>query len=161
MIYSTVLLGVSAEVAEGGGLFDINATLPLMAIQFLILVVILNALFYKPIGKAIDERDSYIRENYAEAQERLTKAESLAEQYEKELAETRRKTQEIVAAAQSEANRISADKVAEAQREAQAKREQTQQELDQQKQEAMRSLEQQVDHLSQQIVNKLLGSQAA
>jgi F-type H+-transporting ATPase subunit b len=159
MIHWTSFL--AAEVSEAGGLFDINATLPLMAIQFMILVAILNVLFYKPIGKAIDERDGYVRTNLANAQERLMKADSLAEQYEQELAESRRKTQEIMASAQTEANQIASAKIAEAQREAQMKREEAQKELDQQKQEAMASLEQQVDSLSRQILAKVLGSEAA
>lgn len=159
MIHWTTLL--AAEIAEGGGLFDINATLPLMAIQFLILVAILNILFYKPIGKAIDDRDNYIRTNIADAEERLAKAETLAAQYESELSDARRQTQEILTAAQDEASKIAADRIAEAQREAQARVEQVQSELNQQKQEAMQSLEQQVDQLTQQIINKLLGSQAA
>lgn len=152
-----ILLAVEAVAEEAkGGLFDLDATLPLMAVQFLLLVAILNAVFYKPLGKAIDDRDEYIRTTQADAKERLLKAENLAKQYEQELAETRRQTQAVIAAAQADAQKIAAEKVAEAQREAQAQREQAQLELDQQKQEALQSLEQQVEALSQQIMDKLL-----
>ncbi len=44
MINLTILLAVE-EVAEKGGLFDINATLPLMAIQFLLLAFVLDKIF--------------------------------------------------------------------------------------------------------------------
>jgi F-type H+-transporting ATPase subunit b len=152
-----ILLAVEAVAEEAkGGLFDLDATLPLMAVQFLLLVAILNAVFYKPLGKAIDDRDEYIRTTQADAKERLLKAENLAKQYEQELAETRRQTQTVIAAAQADAQKIAAEKVAEAQREAQAQREQAQLELDRQKQEALQSLEQQVEALSQQIIDKLL-----
>jgi len=156
MAHWTILL---AE--EAGGLFDIDATLPLMAVQFLVLTVVLNAVFYKPLGKAIDDRDELIRTNQSEARERLEKTKRLAEQYEAELAETRRQSQTIIADAQAEAQKISAERVAQAQQEAQAQREQVQQELDQQKAEAMQSLEQQVGDLSRQILDKLLGAKAA
>jgi F-type H+-transporting ATPase subunit b len=165
MIHSILLLAVEAgaEVAEeievSGGLFDINATLPLMAIQFLILVAVLNVVFYKPLSKAIDDRDGYIRTNLTDAEERLEKAKRLAEQYESELAATRRQAQEIIAAAQADAQKLAAQQVAEAQKEAQAQREQAQRELDQQKREALNTLEQQVDSLSRQILDKLLGAQ--
>jgi F-type H+-transporting ATPase subunit b len=164
MMYWNILLAV-AEAAEAvdaeavagkGGLFDIDATLPLMAIQFLILVALLNILFYKPLGKAIDDRDTFIRQNQADAQERLSKAESLAKQYEQELTDTRRQAQAIIAEAEADAQRIAAQKLAEAQQEAQVQREQAQRELDQQKQEALQTLEQQVDALSRQILDKLL-----
>lgn len=158
-MYWTIFL--VTEASEGGGLFDLDATLPLMAIQFMLLVAILNALFYKPIGNAIDERDGYVRTNVADAQERLMKAQSLAAQYEQELSEARRQTQEILSSAQEEASAVAASKIAEAQREAQARREAAQAELNQQKQDAMHTLDQQVDALSRQIVAKLLESQVA
>ena len=39
--------------ASEGGLFDFDATLPLMAAQVVLLNYILNALFFKPVGKAV------------------------------------------------------------------------------------------------------------
>lgn len=146
---------------EGGGLFDIDATLPLMAVQFVVLAVILNAIYYKPLGNAIDERDDYVRSNRVEAKERLAKAEQLAKQYEQELADSRRKAQAVIAEAQEAAQKMAAQMVAEAQQEAQAQREQAQRELDEQKQTAFAALQQQVDDLSRQILDKLLSSVAA
>jgi len=131
-----------------------------VAIQFLILVLILNATFYKPLGTAIDQRNDYVRKNQLDAQERLAKAEQMAKQYEQELAAARKRSQTIVAEAQADAQKIAAEKMAEAQREAQAQREQASQEIEQQKQAAMASLQQQVDALSRQILEKLLGAES-
>lgn len=156
MINLTILLAVE-EVAEKGGLFDINATLPLMAIQFLLLAFVLDKIFYKPLGKAIDSRADYIRDNQLKAEERLAKAKQLAAQYEQEFAETRQKSQVVIVSAQVEAQKIAATKVAAAQQEAQTKREQAAQEIEKQKQVALEELEQQVDSLSRQIIEKLLG----
>ncbi|NEO30723.1 MAG: F0F1 ATP synthase subunit B' [Symploca sp. SIO3C6] len=140
-------------------MFDFDATLPLMALQFLVLAVLLNAIFYKPLGKSLDDRDDYIRTNTAEARERLAKAENLAVQYEQQLAQARKLSQEIVVSAQADAKKIADQKIAEAQQQAQAQREEAQREIDKQKQEAMHSLEQQVDALSRQILEKLLGAE--
>lgn len=161
MIDWITLLAVEAAAEEAGGLFDFDATLPLMAMQFILLAVVLNALLYKPLGKALDERDAYIRTNKVDAKERLAKAEQLAKQYEQELAETRRKAQSIIAEAQEAAQKMAAKTIAEAQQEAQAQREQVQRELDEQKQAALVTLQQQVDALSHQILDKLLSSVAA
>jgi F-type H+-transporting ATPase subunit b len=140
-------------------MFDFDATLPLMAVQFLLLAAVLNVVFYKPLTKALDERDAYIRNNELGAKERLAKAEKLAREYEQQLGDTRRQSQALITTAQSEAQKIAAQKIAEAQQEAVAKREQAAKEIEQQKQEALQSLEQQVDALSRQILEKILGPQ--
>lgn len=139
-------------------MFDFDATLPLMAVQFLILMAVLNAVFFKPLTKALDERDNYIRQNYKDAEDRLTKTEQLSRQYDQELAETRKSAQAIIIAAQNEAQEISNQRIAEAQREAQQAREQAAAQIEQQKQEAMQSLESQVSTLSHQMLEKLLGA---
>lgn len=140
-------------------MFDFDATLPLMAVQFLLLAAVLNLVFYKPLTKVLDERDDYIRKNELGARERLAKAEQLTKQYEQQLAETRRQSQTLIANAQVEAEKIYEQKIAEAQQEAQGKIQEAQQEIEQQKQEALQSLEQQVDALSRQILEKIVGSQ--
>ncbi|NJN61791.1 MAG: F0F1 ATP synthase subunit B' [Coleofasciculaceae cyanobacterium RL_1_1] len=144
-----------------GGLFDFDATLPLMAVQFLILVVILNATFYKPLGKAIDDRDDYVRGNDTAARDRLAEVRQLTERYEQELAQTRKQAQSIVAEARDAASKIAAQNLAEAQAEAIRKREVVAAEIEQQKQDAFASLEQQIDALSRQMLEKLLGSELA
>ncbi|MBC6431114.1 F0F1 ATP synthase subunit B' [Nostoc sp. HG1] len=137
-------------------MFDFDATLPFMALQFLLLAALLNVIFYKPLTKVLDDRDNYIRTNTLEARERLAKAERLATEYEQQLTDARRQSQATVEAAQVEAKKITAQKIAEAQEEAQSQREQAAVEIEQQKQEAMQTLEQRVDALSRQILEKLL-----
>ena len=138
-------------------MFDFDATLPLMAVQFLLLTALLNAIFYKPLTKVIDDRDAYIRTNETEARERLAKTQRLTQQYEQELAATRRQSQALIESAQAEAKKIADATIAEAMQEAQSQRVTALEEIEQQKQEALRSLEQRVDALSRQILAKLLG----
>lgn len=137
-------------------MFDLDATLPLMAVQILVLVALLNAVFFKPIGKVLDERSEFVRNNRLSAQERLDRSRQIASEYEAELAETRKQAQKIVADAQVESTRLASEQTTQAQQEAQQQREAAQKEIDAQKQIALASLEQQVDQLSNQIVEKLL-----
>ena len=137
-------------------MFDFDATLPLMALQFLLLAAVLNVIFYKPLTKVLDERTNSIRSSKTDAREILAKTEQLAAQYKQQLNEARKQAQLVITTAQNEAQTIANQKVAEAQKEAQSQREQAQQEIDAQKIEAMRSLEQQVDALGRQIMDKLL-----
>jgi len=154
----TILLATEAvEKSAEGGLFDIDATLPLMALQFLLLVAILNVVFYKPLGKALDDRAQYIRNQIGQAQERKEKAEAIALQYEQELKDVRRQSQGIIATAQAEAEKLVAAEVQKAQQEVQEKKEAAATKMAADKAQALASLEQQVDDLSHQIIAKLLG----
>jgi F-type H+-transporting ATPase subunit b len=86
-------LSILKEVSGPGGLFDINATLPLIAIQFILLVILLNIILYKPLLTIIEERKEYILTNLAKASEILLEANTLTAQYEKELSNIRKEAQ--------------------------------------------------------------------
>ena len=83
----------NSEVNGPGGLFDINATLPIIAIQFLLLVVILNIILYSPLLKIIEERKEYILTNLGKASDVLSEANKLTKQYEQELNIVRKEAQ--------------------------------------------------------------------
>jgi len=82
-----------SEVEGPGGLFDFNATLPLVAIQFVLLMIVLNILLYSPLLTAIAERNDFILTNLAKASKILAEANELTTQYEQELATVRKEAQ--------------------------------------------------------------------
>ena len=92
MINLSILIS-SSEVSGPGGLFDIDATLPLVAIQFLFLMVILNVILYNPLLTIIEERKTYILTNLSKAAEILAEANKLTTQYEQELDNVRKEAQ--------------------------------------------------------------------
>jgi len=92
MINLSILISTS-EVSGPGGLFDIGATLPLVAIQFLLLMVILNIVLYSPLLTIIEERKEYILTNLGKASEILAEANKLTTQYEEELTSVRKEAQ--------------------------------------------------------------------
>ena len=117
MTNSFFLLALQAASTESkGGLFDFNATLPLTAITVLLLMVVLNAVFYKPVATVLDERDEYIRNNLTQASEMLSKAEAITKKYEQDLAHERRESQIIITSAQKEAQDIVAMEIKQAQK---------------------------------------------
>ncbi len=119
-------------------------------------MVVLNAIFFKPLTKVIEDRANLIRSSQSGAKEGLEQIKAITQQYEKELADSRRQYQDVIAKAQAEAQKVASAQVAAAQAEAVAQREQATQELSAEKAAAMSALEQQVDSLSQEILNKLL-----
>ncbi|MEO0946711.1 MAG: F0F1 ATP synthase subunit B' [Cyanobacteria bacterium J06641_5] len=158
-IASIVLLATEAK--EGGGLFDFDLTLPLMAVQFLILMVVLDKLFYSPIGKAMDDRATYLREQLAQSKDGSAETVELTAKLDDSLREARRDAAATIAKAQAEAQAVATEAATKAQQEVQAQREQAAAEIGAQKTAALSSLEQQVGTLSQQILNKLLGAELA
>jgi len=92
MVNFSILISFS-EVSGPGGLFDIDATLPLVAIQFLLLTVILNVILYSPLLGIIEERKEYILTNLGKASELLSEANKLTAQYEDELNSVRKEAQ--------------------------------------------------------------------
>ena len=92
MINLSILIS-SSEVSGPGGLFDINATLPLVAIQFVLLTIILNIILFSPLLTIIEERKEYILTNLSKASEILAEANKLTEQYEQELTSVRKEAQ--------------------------------------------------------------------
>nr|QCI05697.1 ATP synthase CF0 subunit II [Cryptopleura ramosa] len=139
-----------------GGLFDFNATLPLMALQFLALTLVLNLLFYKPVSYILYEREEYIRNSLTSASASLVKATELTKQYEHELAESRKKAQNIIKDSQQSAQLVVSDRLKEAQKDAEKLLKEAYDQLSIQKEQALKSLETQVDILSEQIKLKLL-----
>jgi len=87
------LLICSSETGGPGGLFDIDATLPLVAIQFVLLMIVLNILLYNPLLTVISERNEYILNNLNKASETLSKSNELTTQYEEELGNIRKEAQ--------------------------------------------------------------------
>jgi len=92
MINLSILISTS-EVSGPGGLFDIDGTLPLVAIQFVLLAVILNIILYSPLLTIIEERKEYILTNLSKASEILAEANKLTTQYEEELENVRKEAQ--------------------------------------------------------------------
>jgi F-type H+-transporting ATPase subunit b len=148
-------------ISEGaGGLFDFNATLPLMALQFVLLTVVLTFVFYKPISNVLEERETLINTNLSSASEKLLKADELCKQYEEQLKEAKTSAQSVIATAESEAKEIVGQEIAQARKDAASLIDRTNLELEAQKKLALQQLETQIDELSQLIKEKLLGKPA-
>ena len=99
MVNFSILIS-NSEVSGPGGLFDFNATLPLVAVQFVLLMLILNIILYNPLLTIIEERKEYILNNLAQASEILTQANELTSYYEQELSKVRKEGQSLVTESQ-------------------------------------------------------------
>ncbi len=144
--------------APEGGLFDLDATLPLMALQVVILTFILNALFFRPVGRAVEEREGFITTSRAEAKQKLAQAERLEADLRNQLRDARQQSQKLIVEAEQESDRLYREALALAQSEANASREQARREIDAQRSEALGRIRGDADQLAGLIVDRLLAA---
>jgi F-type H+-transporting ATPase subunit b len=87
---------ILAEETERGGLFDIGATLPLVGIQFIMLMFVLNTVLYKPVISLVNERNEHVLDNLNKASEMILISSKLISQYESELTLTKKEAKKEI-----------------------------------------------------------------
>ncbi len=144
--------------ATEGGLFDFDATLPLMAVQVVLLTFILNALFFKPVGRVVEEREGYITTSRAEAKQKLAEVQRLESELKDQLKEARQAAQKVISEAEQDSDKLYREALALANNDANASREKARREIDSQKEAALTQLKADADNLGNLIVERLLAS---
>lgn len=144
--------------ASEGGLFDFDATLPLMAAQVVLLTYILNALFFKPVGKVVEEREDYVLTSRTEAKKKLAEVEKLETDLKNQLKGARQAAQKVIAEAEDDSDKLYKEALSLANSEANASREKVRTEIDSQRESALNQLKSDADKLGDLIVQKLLAA---
>jgi len=144
--------------ATEGGLFDFDATLPLMAVQVVLLTFILNALFFKPVGQVVEEREGYITTSRAEAKKKLAEVQSLEADLKNQLKEARQAAQKVINDAEQDSDKLYREALALATADANASREKARREIDSQRDSALSKLKSDSDKLGDLIVERLLAA---
>jgi len=142
--------------AAEGGLFDFDATLPLMAVQVVALTFILNSLFFKPVGKVVEEREGYVTTSRVQAKEKLAEVQRLEEDLRNQLKEARKAAQKVLTEAEEDSDNLYKEALALATAEANASREEARREIDSQRDSALNQLKAEANQLGELIVSRLL-----
>jgi len=142
--------------ATEGGLFDINATLPLMAIQIVALTYLLNSLFFKPVGKVVEKREEFVKSNISQAKIKLQEVEKLEADLLSQLQIARSEALKIVNEAEKDSDKLYQEAIDLATNEANASKEKARLEIENQTSSAREQLYKQADDLSELIVNRLI-----
>ena len=142
--------------ATEGGLFDINATLPLMAIQVVALTYILNSLFFKPVGNVVEKREKFVSNNIIEAKNKLSEVKKLEADLLTQLQSARTEAQRIVSEAEDESDKLYKEALELANNDAKASKEKARLEIESQTSAARDQLSKEADDLSELIVNRLI-----
>jgi len=144
--------------ASEGGLFDFDATLPLMAVQVVLLTFILNQLFFKPVGKVVEEREGYVVSSLSEAKKKLAQVKQLEADLKTQLKDARQAAQSVISEAEADSENLFREAMTLATAEANASREQARREIDSQKESALSQIKLDAEKLGNLIVDRLLAS---
>lgn len=157
LVLSNAVLAAPA-FAEAGKIFDFNATLPLMAGQFLLLMIVLDKLIYSPVGKILDERDADLRTKLEAVKDNAGDLMKFTNEADSIIRAARDEAAAEIAQAKAAAESESAQKIAAAKAKLDAELKSAVAALEQQRAASMASIEAEVNKLSDTIVSKVLVS---
>lgn len=147
-----------AEQMEKAALFDFNLTLPAIALEFLLLMVALDKIYFTPLGKFMEERDASIRAQLTDVKDTSGEVKQLEEQAAAVMKAARA---EISAALNKMKKETTADleqKLAEGKKKVEAELAEALAALENEKEETLKTLDSQIRLLSDEIVSKVLPS---
>ena len=137
-------------------MIDINATLVAQMLNFLILVVVLRLVAYKPIVKMLEERSQRIAGRIKKADEDAAAAEATLKEYKAQLATARTKAQEIMDKAEKRAQDEHAEKIQATQAEIKQMKDNAKAEMQRERAQAVEVLKGQMVALSMAAAQKIV-----
>jgi len=136
---------------------EFNATFIVSAISFIVFTMIMNAIFYKPLGKIVAERQKFIDDTLQEAKAHHEKSEAILKDKERKLENTRHNAKKIILDKTEEVKAQKTELTNEAQKNAAQTISSAKDELQQSQSEAEKILEAEAKKLAQDISSKILG----
>ena len=136
---------------------DLNMTLVAQILNFLILVAILTKVAYKPIVKALKEREDKIKNSIESAEADEAKAKEVLTDYQKQLAAARVQAQEIVDKAIKLAAEEREASIAETRTEIERMKKSAQEDIVREREIAVAKLKGEVVALSMAAAGKIIG----
>jgi F-type H+-transporting ATPase subunit b len=138
-------------------MIELNGTSIVLAISFVIFVILLNFLFYKPMKKVMEERAKYIQDNKNDAENNNSKTQKLIEEKDTKIAEAKKKSFDFI----NETNLNVKEKldiaISGAKAEFKQKTDKQVDDLKREKEEVLNSMKGEIAQISSEISSKVLG----
>jgi F-type H+-transporting ATPase subunit b len=151
------LPAVAEEAAkEPGKLFDFDVTLPIMAVQFLLLMKFLESSWFNPVGKVLDERDENLRNILSGVQDNSTDVKKYEAEASKLVSDARQEAANMITDAKKSAETEGTANLDALKAKLDAQYNAAAAKLQQEEDEARASLEPEIEKLAKQIVDKVL-----
>jgi F0F1-type ATP synthase membrane subunit b/b' len=140
-------------------LLELDGTLIVIAVSFIIFAFVMQQIFYGPMTKIRNERESYIDKNKKQAEDSLNKSEELLKNYHEKILQAKISVNEVISKSTASANLEKASIVKENSDIESEKIKQAKEITKQEKAEAERVLKIQIGTFAENIVKKVLGNQ--
>lgn len=137
-------------------MLEFNATLLAQIVDFIILLIFLRLVVYKPLMKLLADRSEHIARNIASAEEARQQAEQIKAEYEAEMRRAREQAQEVIQKAIKAGEDQARQIIENAKNEAVRLKESALLEIEQEKQKAVAELRDQVASLSVLVAAKII-----
>ena len=125
-------------------------------ITFIILLVVLKVIAWKPILSALDSREREIRESLSNAAEARKQADSAVKDYNEMIAKARKEAQEVVTASKAAGEKVKAEIVADARLKAEKIMAENQAQIETEKNKAISEIKQNIVELSVMAAEKVI-----
>ncbi|RYR44584.1 hypothetical protein Ahy_A08g040898 isoform D [Arachis hypogaea] len=125
-------------------------------VEFLLLMVALDKVYFTPLGKFMDERDAAIREKLSGVKDTSEEVKQLEEQAVAVMKAARAEISAALNQMKKETQAEVEQKIAEGRKKVEVELQEALASLEQQKEETIKSLDSQITALSQEIVKKVL-----
>lgn len=135
---------------------EFNATLLAQIVDFIILLIFLKLVVYKPLCKVLGDRSDHITNSIAAAEQERQEAEQLKAGYEAEMRHAREQTQTIIQKATKAGEEQALEIIENAKNEAGRLKESALAEIEREKQRAVAELREQVASLSVLVAGKII-----
>lgn len=146
--------------AAGGGILSFNTGFAIwVLISMLVFLYIMGKYAVPPIMKALDERESRIKESLESAEKALAKAEQISKDNEKALREAEFKAQKIRKEALEDAELMRSEKIEKAKQEAEKILVNARSAIEQEKQKALVELRNEVSELAIKAASLIMQSE--
>jgi len=133
-----------------------NATILMQMVNFLLLLVLLRLVAYKPLLKVLEERQKYVANTIAQAENQRAEAEKIKAEYEAEMRRAREQAQAIIERATKAGEEQALNIIAQAKAEAERLKEGALADIQREREKAIAELRDQVASLAILVAGKVI-----
>ncbi|MBI3308905.1 MAG: hypothetical protein HYZ79_05990 [Candidatus Melainabacteria bacterium] len=138
-------------------LLEVNLTMIIFAVSFLIFIYLLNLTLFKPVGKVVEERKNVVGGSYTKAKNISGEISSILSGYEQKIKAARFEAKQIVDEAVAEAKLNKSSSIAGVLKTLNEEKQAAVHRIKKERQEREKELQGKINELKDLITNKVLG----